>query len=291
MAKKSTTQPFRISRAGKELGVIESTSPLAALKSYSEEKGLIGVQQGRATMAVTGFGLLRAESIATCSCGPRALDEIYWDADNTCRCRSCRLPVDASRTRDTILSEKQLEVLRFLCATGKSGIGSIFDATKASKTTLSSLVGLGLLECRTVGARGAMYHLTKTGKDLVCKSIEEEHTKTQTGRKAKEDKMSTTATAPKKAGASPFAPLFKELLGEVKKTVKGTTTTAKKSYTRISVGKKTVAYVNQPTSKGIVLTVPKAKGVYDSQKVTSAGDVAKAVKLVERAASREGAAA
>jgi hypothetical protein len=80
--------------------------------------------------------------------------------------------------------------------------------------------------------------------------------------------------------------LFADLIGECSKLADSTQTVEKSAYTRVDVlfegGKhKTLAYVNNPSSKAVRVEVPKkGGGGYDVIRVEKPTDVAKAVKAV-----------
>lgn len=66
-----------------------------------------------------------------------------------------------------VLSDRQREVLEYLCAIGRSLVEPILEATAATRTTLVTLELLDLTVSRTVGARGTLIHLTDLGRAAI----------------------------------------------------------------------------------------------------------------------------
>lgn len=91
------------------------------------------------------------------------------------------------------------------------------------------------------------------------------------------------APAAEKPAKPDFEPLFKTLLAQVKSATKGTKAVQKKTYIRVELGGKTVAYVNQPGRKGVRISVPRESGGgYDEITVAEEKQAPKAMEAVQK---------
>lgn len=218
------------------------------------------------------------------------------------------------------LSPAQQAACEFLCAGGRSGAAPIRAATGAGPNTLATLVGLGLVTKTTAGGRGSLYHLTPVGRDLICAAAETEGGPTMTDsiltdefptiaptaaatkrvRGKKDAEMATTAApapaAKKATGPTPeMKALYKTTVAALKAVAgRGAKTVEKAKYLRVGDAKgKTVAYVNFPTSKSVLVEIPRQGATgYDTVSVKTEADVEAAVAGVTAfVAARDAAAA
>lgn len=231
-----------------------------------------------------------------------------------------------------VLSALQRKVLEFLCTTTRSSRGPIKSVTRAGDGTLEALLHLDLIRVTTAGARGAIYHLTDLGRaSILCAvNTESEGGPTMTEieildadapapatepeaapaaakrtRGQKDGELANVAAAPKPktpTGPSPeMKKLYKDTVTAVKAVAgRGAKTAEKMKYLRIGDSNgKTVAYVNFPTSKSVLVEVPRVTSGYDNVAVKTDADVEQAVAAVtayitartEAAAAKAAAAA
>lgn len=233
-----------------------------------------------------------------------------------------------SNIASPVLSPQQTAALQFLCAGGRSYLGPLRAATGAGPNTLTTLAALGLVTSTTAGARGTLYHLTESGRDLVCSAA---NTEPEGGPTMNEDATAVLDSAPtaedapadatpaKRRGrknaelanvaagdSSPATPakkatgptkemrdLYAATVKAIKALSRGAKTVEKAKYLRIGDSKgKTIAYVNFPTSKSVLVEVPKPKGEsgYVTVSCKTDADVEKAVAAVTAyIAARDGA--
>lgn len=74
---------------------------------------------------------------------------------------------------ETILSARQLALLRFVCMSGRASAHAL-RVHNVSRGCIESSVHLGLLTGRIAGARGTIYHLTEEGRRLICAASDQD---------------------------------------------------------------------------------------------------------------------
>lgn len=295
------------------LATIESSSAAAALRAYAAEEGLDGEtrskRSGQATLAVLGVGLLHARSVATCQCGTRKPSDVYFNAEQVCRCRECMQPVTDA---PVMLSPQQYQAAASLCVAAR---GLAAEAMGSAPSTVAALLRLGVIEARACGGLDPLYHLTQFGREIVCVHHEDGDSDSDgdgrpfsgdpAGPLPKEVTMTAVKSDPKpsarkqRRAAKPKttvvppvedvtnAPLADAtsivdvLVGRVlDMTGRDGSLEKKKAYSRVKLGK-TVVYVNNPTKKGVRISVPADDG-YHLANVTSESELDLVMPLIEK---------
>lgn len=84
---------------------------------------------------------------------------------------SAALPQEGTEPMTTaappVLSPAQQSALQTLCIGGRASAATLASHAGVRQATLSTLLRLGLVECRAAGAREVLYHLTSSGREAV----------------------------------------------------------------------------------------------------------------------------